>query len=376
MSSLPSQLALHIKNHWRSQIDSDYFPETHYLFLKRFHPALLQPQTHLSKTLVTVVPRTSRLTHTKTSNRYLKHCFLKYATRSYNNQFANVLHKPSMFFSCVTTHLLITYVNKRSKTNTQTQSFQVRRLKLIRRSKPQRLSFSPWPTHSYTQIFFKTTASEVTVPNTFLFLSACFIPSFTLVYTTSHRFHITPQHPPHRFRQHLTPTAQPFNAVIIGTILHNPIAISIPQYWRECSDHFSDRSEDPKTSYRSNTLSLRSMNLLYKLPQTASWPWSSTNTIQKLHEDHKPRCYVHPFFIFAHIFSTDVLKRNLKTNEDVEDGFSKGSQTGSSHTHLPPHQLPLPPSTKDTHHIPPKLLNSSNQPIRLPQLRQIVTAPT
>ena len=133
---------------------------------------------------------------------------------------------------------------------------------------------------------------------------------------------------------------------------------------------------DPKTSYRSNTLSLRSMNLLYKLTQTASWSWSSTNTIQKLHEDHKPRCYVHPFFIFAHIFSTDVLKRNLKTNEDVEDGFSKGSQTGSSHTHLPPHQLPLPPSTKDTHHIPPKLLNSSNQPIRLPQLRQIVTAPT
>ena len=83
-----------------------------------------------------------------------------------------------------------------------------------------------------------------------------------------------------------------------------------------------------------------------------------------------------PFFIFAHIFSTDVLKTNLKTNEDVEDGISKGSQTGSSHTHLPPHQLPLPPSTKDTHHIPPKLLNSSNQPIRLPQLRQIVTAPT
>ena len=100
------------------------------------------------------------------------------------------------------------------------------------------------PIHSYTRTFFKTTASEVTVPNTFLFLSACFIPSFILVYTTFHRFHITPQHPPHRFRQHLTPTAQPFNAVILGTILHNPITISIPQYWRECSDHFSDRSED------------------------------------------------------------------------------------------------------------------------------------
>ena len=178
--SLPSQLVLHIKNHWRSQIDSDYFPETHYLFLKRFHPALLQPQTHLSKTLVTVVPRTSRLTHTKTSNRYLKHCFLKYATRSYSNQFAIVLHKPSMFFSCVTTHLLITYVHKRSKTNTQTQSFQVRRIKLIRRSKPQRLSFSLRHIHSYTAIFFKTTASEAPVPNTILFLFACFISFFTL----------------------------------------------------------------------------------------------------------------------------------------------------------------------------------------------------